>query len=133
MAVGVFGAVLAGGGLHATSDPARLLLDLLNGSKETNLDDQMRFSLGVLGAVSIGWSVTLLAAIQAAIQLGERGRSIWALVTAGATSWFVIDSPLSIATGYGLNAILNVVLLAAFLIPIIRSGVLQRPSQSPRL
>jgi len=121
------GGVLAGAGLEATSFPARLFFQLLNGPTELNLDAQMRFSLAVLGAVTMGWSVTLWAAIRAANQLGERGRPIWALVTASALTWFVIDTPLSIATGYGLNAIPNVVFLATFLLPVIRSGVLKRP------
>jgi hypothetical protein len=127
LSVGVFGIVLAGAVLEATSFPARLFFQLLNGPTELNLDAQMRFSLAVLGAVTMGWSVTLWAAIRAANQLGERGRPIWALVTASALTWFVIDTPLSIATGYGLNAIPNVVFLATFLLPVIRSGVLKRP------
>ncbi len=40
--------------------------------------------------------------------------------------WFVIDTAMSILTGYGNNAIPNLVLLTTFLVPIIRSGVLQQ-------
>jgi hypothetical protein len=35
---------------------------------------------------------------------------------------------MSIATGYGMNAIPNLILLATFLLPIIRSGVLRASS-----
>jgi len=131
-AILLFGVSLAGGGMEATSGPVRLIFALLKGPGALNLDAQMRFSLGVLGAVSIGWSLTLLAAIQAANQLGELGRPIWVLVTGSVLTWNVIDSSLSIATGFGLNAIANTVILAAFLLPVIRSGVLRSPAQSPR-
>ena len=127
-AVGVFGAVLAGGAFDATSLPTRLFFGLLNGPAPLDLQAQARFSLGVLGAVTLGWSLTLAAAIRAAIQLGEQGRPTWLLVTASAVTWFVIDTPLSIATGYGLNAIPNVIFLAAFLAPVLASGVLRQPA-----
>jgi hypothetical protein len=125
-AVGVFGVVLVGGAFDATSLPTRLFFGLLNGPAPLDLDAQARFSLGVLGAVTLGWSLTLAAAIGAAIQLGEHGRPTWVMVTASALTWFVVDTPLSIATGYGLNALSNVVFLAAFLTPILASGVLRR-------
>lgn len=124
LAVGVFGLGLVGGGLDSTSGPTRLFFHLLNGPAPLELDSQMRFSLAVLGAVTLGWSLTLLAAIQAAIALGPRGRPIWLLITGGATAWFVIDTPMSILTGYGLNALPNIVIFATFLLPILRSGVL---------
>ena len=122
---GVFGAVLVGGGLEATSGPTRLIFASLNGSMPLDLTAQMRFSLAVMGAVTIGWSLTLAAAVKAAILLGERGRPIWRLLVGGVAAWFVIDTPMSIATGYGLNAIPNLVLLTTFLLPVIRAGVLR--------
>ena len=68
-AVGVFGAVLVCGGLETTSGPARLFFGILNGPMPLDLNAQMRFSLAVMGAVTIGWSITLAAVIQAAILL----------------------------------------------------------------
>lgn len=125
VAVGVFGALLVGGGLEATSGPTRLIFDILNGPMELDLNAQMRFSLAVMGAVTLGWAVTAAAAIQAAILLGERATPIWRLLLGSVMAWFVIDTAMSIHTGYGVNAIPNLVLLATFLLPIIRSGVLQ--------
>jgi hypothetical protein len=124
LAVGMFGIILAGGGLEVTSGPSRIIFDLLNGPGELELDPHMRFSLAVLGAVSIGWSLTLLAAVQALNLIDKQlGKPIWVLVIASVMSWYVIDSILSIATGFGLNTIPNTVLMAGFLIPVIRSGV----------
>lgn len=125
LATGLFGIILAGGAFEITSGPTRLVFDLLNGPGELHFDPYLRFSLAVLGAVTIGWSLTLLAAIRAANQSGKQhGRPIWVMVTASVVSWYVIDSALSIATGFRLNAVLNTVFLAAFLLPVLRSGVL---------
>lgn len=120
----VFGAVLAGGALEATSGPVRLLFDFL-GPSPTVLDAQARFSLGVLGAVSIGWALTTYGAILVAIDLGDRGAKLWKWILVGVLAWFVIDTPLSIITGYWMNAIPNVVLLLTFLWPVYRSGMLR--------
>ena len=97
-AVGVFGAVLVGGGLEATSGPARLIFGILNGPEPLELNAQMRFSLAVMGAVTIGWAVTAAATIQAAILLGERASPVWRGLVAGVLVWFVIDTPMSDAT-----------------------------------
>lgn len=125
-AVGLFGIILVGGGLEVTSAPVRILFDFLNGPGKLDLNPHMHFSLAVLGAVTIGWSLTLMAAIQAANQLEKRvSKPIWALITTSLVSWYVIDSILSIATGFWLNAVSNTIFIATFLIPITRSGVLR--------
>lgn len=123
-AVGLFGVVLAGGAFEATSGPTRTLLDILNGPADITLDGAMPFSLAVLGAVTFGWSLTLAAAIRAAQQLDAQARPIWVMLTSSVVAWWAIDSALSIATGFGLNAIPNTLFLAAFLAPLLRSGVL---------
>jgi hypothetical protein len=126
VAVALFGIVLAGGAFEATSDPVRILLGFMNVAGGFDLVPAMRFSLGVLGAVSIGWSVTMFAAIQAANQLDRlAGGSIWVMITASVVCWYMIDSTLSIATGFWINAIPNTILLVAFLIPVIHCGLLK--------
>lgn len=75
-AVGLFGAILAGAGVETTSGPARWVFAVLHGPGDLNLDAQMRFSVALMGAapVPMGWSLALLAVIEAANQLGESGR-----------------------------------------------------------
>lgn len=124
-AVGVFGVVLGASAFEATRGPTRLLFGLLNGSVAFDPDAHTQFSLAVLGAVTVGWSLTLLAAVQAAHQLGDQARSVWILVTSSLVVWYVIDTALSLATGFGLNAIPNTTFLVMFLLPIICSGVLK--------
>lgn len=124
-AVGLFGVVLAAGGLEIADGVTHFVFSLLNKPEEFNLTPHLRFSLSVLGAVTIGWSVSLWAAINAANQLGKQsGRSTWILVTVSVLSWYVIDSTLSVATGFWLNTIPNTIFAAAFLFVLIGSGVI---------
>jgi hypothetical protein len=46
-------------------------------------------------------------------------------LTAGVVTWFVTDSSLSVATGFGLNVIPNAGLIVTYLIAILGSGALQ--------
>ncbi len=121
-----FGAVIAGGAFEATSGPVQFVYDNLQGPAALNFDPANRFSLGVMGAVSIGWGVTVLLVMLAAIPLGDAARPVWIGMTAGLATWFVIDSCLSVATGFGLNVVPNVALLGGYLIPIIATGRLKK-------
>lgn len=131
-AVAAFGLVLIGGASEATAGPVHLLLDLLNGSAPLITGGPLPFTLALMGAVSLGWSVTLLAGIRAAQALGPAGRPIWRLLTISVLGWYVIDSLLSVATGFALNALPNTVIVVGFLIPILRSGVLAGGSEWAR-
>jgi hypothetical protein len=115
-----------GAGFESTSGPTRLTYDFIMGSDVLELDPPMRFNIALLGAVTLGWSVTLYAAMSAAILLGREGRSIWILVTASVVLWYVVDNALSIATGFPRNLITNTLFIAGYLIPVIQSGVLRR-------
>lgn len=126
LAVGLFGVVLAGGALESTSGPIRMLLKLLKGSGEVDLDPDLRFSLGVMGPVTMGWSLTLLAAMKAANRLDKQAaKPIWEMITASAACWFVIDSYMSVRTGFWRNTIPNAFYMGAFLLPVARTGVLK--------
>jgi hypothetical protein len=122
----LFGIILMGGGFEATSAPTRLVYGLLGNTGQLDLNPPMRFTVAILGAVTIGWSLTLMAVIQAANQLEKRvSKFIWTGVTVSIVIWYVIDSSLSIATGFWLNAVSNTLISATFLIPVLRSGVLR--------
>lgn len=125
-AIGLFGLIIIGGGFEVTSGPIRMFFNLLDGPGELDLNPHMQFTLAVLGAVTIGWSVTLLVAIQAAHQLEPQARrSIWIGIVASIVVWYVVDSSLSIATGFWHNAISNTIISATFLIPVIRYDLLR--------
>ena len=125
-AIGLCGIILVGSVFEATSSPVRMLFDVLHPAEKLDLNSDMRFSLAILGAVTIGWSLTLLTVIQVANQLEKSAnRSIWLGLTATILIWYAIDSILSIVTGFWLNAVSNTIFSATFLIPVIRSGVLR--------
>lgn len=78
-----------------------------------------------MGAVSIGWAVTLFSTIRAAIDLGGHGRPLWNAISAGMISWFAIDSTLSLATGFGLNVVPNLALAGIYVVGVMGSGALK--------
>ncbi|MBX9796245.1 hypothetical protein [Sphingomonas sp.] len=126
----VFGVVLLLGGLSATSALTVALLDQLNGDAPLEVTPPLYFANGVLGGVSIGWGVATLGAVRVAADLGAQGTRLWRWLTAGVLSWFVTDSTLSVATGFGLNVVPNMVLLITFFVPLFATGVLSgRPAK----
>jgi len=120
-----FGLILTGGGLEATGAPTMLLLDILNGPAPLEATPTLRFALGVCGPVSMGWGLTTLYAMRAAIGLGHQGRWLWQAITISVFLWFIPDSILSVATGFWRNVIPNIGYMGAFLIPVLASGVLR--------
>ena len=120
----IFGLVLAGGAFEATSGPVRLLFSLFGGVPDLDLDKSLRFSVGLMGAVTFGWSLTFAAAFRAAHLLGDRAQPVWAMVTVGVMAWYVVDSAISVATGFAPNAASNTLLVIGYLLPVLRSGVL---------
>jgi len=113
----LFGLVLAGAGLEATSAGTRMVYGLVGPGDALTFDPTLRFSIALMGAVSIGWGATLLAVALAGRALAaEENRRLWRGITIAVIAWFVIDSALSVATGFPLNAVSNVILLIGYLI-----------------
>ena len=111
--------------IEATSGPVRFVLTTLHGPGTMVLDPTLRFSLAVMGAVSLGWTATLAVILRQAMALGDQGRGLWTAITAGLVTWFVIDSTLSVATGFGLNVLPNLILAGMYGVGLVGSGVLK--------
>jgi len=124
--VGLFGLLIVGGVSDATDGPLRALLHIWGGSIPYDPDAHNRFAYGLLGAVTIGWSFTLYASFKAAMMLGDAGTPIWRIIVTGALLWYAIDSTISVATGFWMNAVSNTVILALLFVPLLASGVLRR-------
>ena len=123
--VGVFGLVLYGVGFAATTAPAAAVFALLGNPLPLEPDRYLRFATSLMGAVSLGWAMTLYVACRAAWRLtGAASVAAWRGLTLAAFVWFVIDSNASIANGFPLNAVSNTGLLVLFLIPLLASRVL---------
>lgn len=120
-----FGIVLVTIAIPGLDGPARALLVVFSGDPAT-ADvvglPAVKFGIGIQGALSIGWGLTALAFVQTP-GIGARQ---WQAITFAIFLWYVIDSAISVATGFWINAVSNTVILAAFLIPVLASGALKR-------
>jgi hypothetical protein len=128
LGVVLFGLVLAGGAFESTSAPVVWVLESLQGPGEVVLDPTLRFSLAVMGCVSIGWAVMMLAVMRVAFRMADRAGPLWSAVTLGVVVWFITDSALSAATGFGLNIVPNLALLATYLIGVVAGGAFRKPA-----
>jgi hypothetical protein len=120
----VFGLVLAGGGLDATDTVAEAAFAIVGGGAPLEWTPHLRFSVALMGAVTMGWGVTYLALFMAAHRLGADAAPVWRLATIGMVAWFVIDSALSVATGFWMNAVSNTGLAIGYLVPVLASGAM---------
>jgi hypothetical protein len=124
-----FGLLLAAGGFAATDGAARLLLANFYSGGVVVWGEPLHFAVGLMGALTIGLGLLVMAAARAADALGAQGRPIWMMTLQALTVWYVIDSSISCANGFTINAISNTLLLATFLAPLLASGVLK--AQAP--
>ena len=128
-----FGGVLALAAVPAADGPARFAIALLGGdpAKAALLDQPvMQFAFGLQGALTIGWGLTMFGMIRAA---DTGGAPVWQALTFALVVWYVIDSAISVATGFPLNAVSNTLLTAGYLVPVIGSGVLRAKSDTRTL
>lgn len=124
LAVLLFGVVLAGGAFDATDGLVELLYTQFGGAA-FEWTPVLRFATALMGCVSIGWAITLMAVLRADDLLGDRSGPVWRMATVGVVVWFVTDSALSVATGFAMNAGSNALLLVGYLLAVTRTGVLR--------
>jgi hypothetical protein len=120
-----FGALLVTGAIPVVDGAARALFVLFSGDPATaDVFDHpaVRFGIGIQGALTLGWGLTMLALVQTPSVSARE----WRMLSLALMAWYVIDSAISVSTGFWLNAVSNTVLIVAFLIPVLASGVLRR-------
>jgi hypothetical protein len=71
---------------------------------------------GVLGAVMFGWAVALLLVVLGPFSRGDWEG--WRTVTISLAAWFVVDTTLSLVSGFWTNAALNVGFALLFAVPL---------------
>jgi hypothetical protein len=125
--VAIFGLVLAGGAFEATDGITQQLFALFQNPLPDTLDRHHRFAIGLMGAVTLGWGLTYLVSFRALHAL-DRGVAapLWQGMTLAALTWYAVDSTISVATGFWMNAVSNTVLIALYLVAMIKSGALRR-------
>lgn len=70
----------------------------------------------VLGAVMVGWGVALLMVIRGPFLRGTR--QAWFTIAIALAAWFVPDSLFSLWSGFWPNAVLNLIFLMLFALPL---------------
>jgi hypothetical protein len=122
----VFGAILAIFAFPATEEPTRFLFELFGATLPEVADYHHRFAIGLMGCVTVGWGLTLLPAFKSA-HLLDRGAAapIWRSMTFAVLFWYLIDSSISLYTGIAMNAVSNTLVIALYLLPVIKSQVLK--------
>ncbi|MBL9097653.1 MAG: hypothetical protein JNK07_12055 [Alphaproteobacteria bacterium] len=122
--VGSFGPVFFLGTMAATSEPARLTLDILSwpvDGAQTYASPDTRFLSALTGGFLLGWGVMIWCL--SAWVYDKAPEAVRRTVLAGVLSWFVLDSAGSIASGNASNALFNVLVL------LIAVGPLWRPAK----
>lgn len=117
----VFGLVLMGGAFETTSAGVTALFAILDGSGTLSWQPELRFALALMGAVTLGWGATVLAVVRGTAQMpAAQSLALWRGITAALLLWYVVDSTLSIATGFWRNALSNTVLIGWYLLVVRR-------------
>jgi hypothetical protein len=70
----------------------------------------------VLGAVMFGWGVALLLIVRGSFASGARQG--WRIVAVSVGAWFVPDTAFSLWSGFWQNAVLNLVFVVLFAVPL---------------
>jgi uncharacterized membrane protein YhaH (DUF805 family) len=70
----------------------------------------------VLGAVMFGWGLALLLVVRGLFARGAREG--WQIVVVSVAAWFVPDTTFSLWSGFWQNAVLNLVFIILFAIPL---------------
>jgi hypothetical protein len=124
--VALFGLILAGGAFAATDGITRILFTIFGNPMPAEPDPLHRFAIGLMGAVTLGWGLTFFAAFKALHSLdGATAAPIWRFITFTAVVWYLVDSAISCATAYSMNAVSNTIVMIGFLVPILKTGVLR--------
>ncbi len=71
---------------------------------------------GVLGGTMAGWDMALLLVLLGSFRRGSQEG--WTTIVVSLATWFILDSSFSLWTGFWMNAVLNMVFLALFAIPL---------------
>lgn len=124
-AVIAFGGILAGAGFDGFEAGVKLMLALQNPISEPVFNDIERFSFVLIGAITIGWGLTLFYFFLAA-HASNMGNKMYLQAFVVLIIWNLVDGYISYRTGFHLNIASNLLLSLGFAIPLYWTGKLQR-------
>lgn len=114
-----FGLLFAVGSTGATDWPVRLFTDigfLRVGDGSASLSDSHHLVDAIMGGVMFGWGVMIWLLVDRFLRRSPG--DVRHVITVALTSWFVVDSAGSIASGAWFNAVMNVGFAALFVLPL---------------
>lgn len=120
------GIVFAGSAWPHTDLPVRLFYDVIYWPIDgrSGWHESLRLTAAILGAVLIGWSLTLLTLVRTAMK--QPHLALWRPITGAILVWWFVDSSISLALHTPGNAMSNTGFLLLYLIPVLGGGVLKR-------
>lgn len=124
-----FGLLFSGAGVPGLDAGAGLFYWIVSGgSVDASAFDApgMRISVSLVGAVMLGWG----CAMQAVWRARGADPALWRGLSRAILIWYVVDSALSVATGFALNAVSNTLFVALFLVPAVKLGFFSRETVS---
>ncbi|MDM7956563.1 hypothetical protein [Blastomonas sp.] len=132
-AVMIFGLLLMSGAFEATSAVTDAMFAILDAPGPLNYDPVLRFSLALMGAVTLGWGATVLAVVRGTREMpAAQSLALWRGITVALLLWYVVDSALSVATGFWRNALSNTVLIGWYLLLVARHPARAGQGQAAR-
>lgn len=90
-----------------------------------------QFVYGVMGAVMAAWMMALVFLIHVPFRRGEKWA--WYAIDISTAMWFIGDTYISIVTGFGVHALVNLGLLVAIGIPLLMTFRHFHRPHNPRL
>ena len=120
-----FGLLFAGAGVPGLDVGAGLFYQIVSaGTVDASDFDApgMRISVSLVGAVMLGWGCAMLAVWRAC----GADVAVWRGLSRAVLIWYVVDSALSVMTGFGWNAVSNTAFVALFLVPAVKLGFFSR-------
>ena len=119
-----FGGILAGAGFDGFKVGEKLMLTLQNPISEPVFNDIERFSFGLIGAITIGWGLTLFYFFLAS-HASNMGNKMYLQAFVVLIIWNLVNGYISYRTGFQLNIASNLLLSLSFVIPLYWTGKLQ--------
>lgn len=129
------GVVLFGFVLVVAPEPARRAFSLLEFGDAQRLEafdesavQYISLAHAVLGGVMVGWGTALVLVVRGPFASGAAIG--WRIIAVSVTAWFVLDTAYSLWSGFWQNAVLNVVFLVLFAVPLAATYNSQRETDA---
>jgi len=86
--------------------------------------EHMRFSTGLMGAITLGWGLTLFSLAKHSHEMPiATARAVWTSITLSMMIWFVIDTVISVSNGYWVNGLSNAIVSGLYFLALRQSGL----------